>query len=187
MNFRQAAARFSAEVERALTRARRATREARAESADFRRRTEEIASQAKAGKLRGLRRAEAAATDPAARADAAKFRNDNGLPVAELPTADELTAGLPGRQPRPPKPENDDFVEPRVLFDIDSEPRESQQAPPEQDEQAEQTEAPKRTRTGDAEDDFSQQRILMDATAETYRPDEVMGSVFDLDDRDNRR
>jgi hypothetical protein len=185
MNFRQAAARFSAEVERALTRARRATRDARAESDGFRRRSEEIAAQAKAGKLRGLRRAEGAATDPAAQADAAKFRTDNGLPLPELPTADELTAGLPDQRPRAPKPENDEFVEPQVLFDIDKEPRESQPAAPEQE--PEQAEAPKRHRTSDGDDDFSQQRILMDATVETYRPDEVMGSVFDHDDRDSRR
>jgi hypothetical protein len=184
MNFRQAAARFSAEVERALTRARRAAREARAESADFRRRTEELSTQAKSGKLRGLRRSEVAATDPAARADAAKFRTDNGLPVPELPTADELTAGLPDRQPRTPKPQNDDFVEPQVLFDIDKEPREPQAAQPEEPEQAE---TPEPTRPGETEEDFSQQRILMNATVETYRPDEVIGSVFDLDEPDNRR
>jgi hypothetical protein len=185
MNFRQAAARFSAEVERALTRARRATRDARAESDGFRRRSEEIAAQAKAGKLRGLRRSETTPTDPAAQADAAKFRKDNGLPVPELPTADELAAGLPDRQPRPPKPENDEFVEAQVLFDIDKEPRETQPTPPEQE--PEQAEVPRPTRTSDREDDFSQQRILMDATVETYRPDGTMGSVFDHDDRDNRR
>ena len=184
MNFRQAAARFSAEVERALTRARRATREARAESADFRRRTEELTAQAKAGKLRGLRRSEAAATDPAARADAAKFRADNGLPVPVLPTADELTAGLPDRRPGPAKPENDEFVEARVLFDIDKEPLAGAQVP---QEPADEAEAPKPTRTSETEEDFSHQRILMDATVETYRPDEVMRSVFDHEDEDKRR
>lgn len=184
MNFRQAAARFSAEVERALTRARRAAREARAESADFRRRTEELSAQAKSGKLRGLRRSEIVATDPAARADATKFRTDNGLPVPELPTADQLTASLPDRQPRTPKPQNEDFVEPQVLFDIDKEPREQQAA---QDEEPERAETPEPTRTGETEEDFSQQRILMNATVETYRPDEVIGSVFDLDEPDNRR
>lgn len=184
MNFRQAAARFSAEVERALTRARRAARDARAESGDFRRRTEELTSQAKSGKLRGLRRSEAAATDPAARADAARFRNDNGLPVPELPTADELTAGLSDRRPRPPKPESDEFVEPQVLFDIDKEPRQSQ---PDPLEEQEPVAGPLPARRGETEEDFSQQRILMDATAETYRPDDVIGSVFDLDEPDNRR
>jgi hypothetical protein len=185
MNFRQAAARFSAEVERALTRARRATRDARAESAEFRRRTEEISAQAKAGKLRGLRRAEAAATDPGARAEAAKFRTDNGLPVPELPTADQLTAGLPDRQPKPPKPENDDFSEPQVLFDIDKEPLATEAAAPRERAEAEPT--PEPTRKSETEEDFSHQRILMDATVETYRPDQVMGSVFDLDDEDKRR
>ena len=185
MNFRQAAARFSAEVERALTRARRATREARAESADFQRRTEELASQAKAGKLRALRRAEAAATDPDARADASKFRADNGLPVPELPTADQLTAGLPDQQPKPPKPENDDFSEPQVLFDIDKEPLVTEAAAPQEPAEAEPTPGP--TRKSETEEDFSHQRILMDATVETYRPDGLMGSVFDRDEPDNRR
>ena len=181
MNFRQAAARFSAEVERALTRARRAAREARGESADFRRRTEELAAQAKSGKLRGLRRAEAAATDPAARADAAKFRADNGLPVPALPTADELTAGLPDRDQPRPRPERDDFAEPQVLFDIDKEPLEPPAAP------QEPAETPRPTRTSETEDDFSQQRILMDATVETYRPEGVIGSARDREEPDNRR
>lgn len=184
MNFRQAAARFSAEVERALTRARRAAREARAESADFRKRTEELSTQAKTGKLRGLRRADAAATDPAARAEAAKFRTDKGLPIPELPTADELTAGLPDREPPSPKPPNDDFAEPQVLFDIDKEPLAAQTAEP---EQVEPPDTPERTRKGEAEEDFSQQRILMDATVETYRPEGLIGSVFDHDEPDNRR
>jgi hypothetical protein len=185
MSFRQAAARFSAEVERALTRARRAARDARAESANFRKRTDELSTQAKTGKLRGLRRNEVAPTEPAAQAAAAKFRADNGLPVPAMPTADELMARLPGREPAPPRPENEDFSSHQVLFDIDKEPLAS--PPQDRIDSPEPDDNRRSTRSSDPEDDFSQQRILMDATVETYRPDEILESVFDLDDPDRRR
>jgi hypothetical protein len=187
MSFRQAAARFSAEVERALTRARRAAREARAESAGFRGRTEDLSAQAKTGKLRGLRRGEVAPTDPAAQAEAAKFRADNGLPVPVLPTADDLLARLPGREPPPHKPENEDFSNDQVLFEIDKEPLAAPPVEPGRIDSPEPEPGPRTTRSSEPEDDFSQQRILMDATVETYRPDEIEVSVFDLDDRENRR
>lgn len=185
MNFRQAAARFSAEVERALTRARRATRDARVESADFRRRTEELSAQAKTGKLRGLRRSDVAATDPSARDEAAKFRTDNGLPVEDAPSADELMARLPGREPVRRSPEHEDFSQDHVLFDIDKEalaprPQAGVGAPDVDD-------VPRPTRTSEAEEDFSHQRILMDATEGTYRPDDLMDTVFDVDDPETRR
>jgi hypothetical protein len=188
MNFRQAAARFSAEVERALTRARRATRDARAESAEFRRRNEEMSAQAKTGKLRGLRRSDVSATDPQARAEAAKFRADNGLPVDDLPTADELMSRLPGREPARRSPQDEDFSQDHVLFDIDKEalaphPVGSQGGidSPDVDD------LPEPTRTSEAEEDFSHQRILMDATDGTYRPDDLLDTVFDVDDQENRR
>jgi hypothetical protein len=34
--------------------------------------------------------------------------------------------------------------------------------------------------TREENDDFSQQRILIDATVESYRPDPLPGSVFEL-------
>jgi hypothetical protein len=187
MSFRQAAARFSAEVEHALTRARRAARAARAESADFRRRTDELSAQAKTGKLRGLRRGEVTPTDPAAQAEATKFRNDNGLPVPEAPTADELLARLPGREPPARRPQDEDFSTHQVLFDVDEEARRARPAPADRIDSPAREDVPQPTRTSEPEHDFSQQRILMDATEETYRPDEILGSVFDLDDPDNRR
>lgn len=198
MNFRQAAARFSAEVERALTRARRAARDARAESSDFRRRTDELSAQAKTGKLKGLRRSDVAPTDPAAHAEATKFRADNGLPVADVPTADELIAGLPGRERPPRTPENDDFSQHQVLFDVDKEVRqplpaeEDQIDSPEPEDRVAALDDSRRklresTRPSDSEDDFSHQRILMDATEETYRPGAVHESAFDLDDPYDRR
>jgi hypothetical protein len=176
--FRQAAARFSAEVQWALTRARRAARDARAESAGFRQRTEELATQAK---KKALRRGQVTPTSPAARADATKFRTDNGLPVPDVPEADELT----GRPNRPPaRQENDDTSQITVLFDVDKEPTRPAQEPEVEPEEEPVAGA---TRSRDREDDFSQQRILMDATAETYRPDEILDSVFDTDDPRNRR
>jgi hypothetical protein len=187
MNFRQAAARFSAEVERALTRARRAARDARAESSDFRRCTDELSAQAKTGKLKGLRRSDVAPTDPAAHAEATKFRANNGLPVADVPTADELIAGLPGRERPPRTPENDDFSQHQVLFDVDKEVRQPLPAEPDRIDSQEREDRVESTRPSDSEDDFSHQRILMDATEETYRPGEVHESAFDLDDPYDRR
>jgi len=171
--FRQAAARFSAEVQWALTRARRAARDARVESGEFRRRTEELTTQAK---TRNLRRTQATPTSPEARADAVRFRTDNGLPVPDVPGADEPAGRPPARRP---VPENDDLSQLTVLFDVDKEPT---RLPPEP-----VAEAPEPTRPSDREDDFSQQRILMDATDETYRPDEILESVFDIDEPGNRR
>ena len=186
MSFRQAAARFSAEVERALTRARRAAREARAETAGFRGNTAELSTQARNGKLRGVRRSEVSPTDPAARAEAEKFRADNGLPVPALPTADELMARLPGREPPVRTPENEDFSEHQVLYEIDKEALAPQPVGPDRIDSPE-PDVRKTTRTSEVEDDFSQPRILVDATPETYRPDGIMESVFDLDDPENRR
>jgi hypothetical protein len=186
--FSQAVARFSATVEAALTRARRAAGEARAQSTDFRRRTGELAAQAKTGKLRGVRRDAVKPTSAEARAQAVDFRTAGGLPVEELPDADTLIARLPGRAPSPPRrPENEDFSEHTVLFDVDG-----RGAPAETPRDFAKmggidSPAAEVTRPSDAEDDFSQQRILFDATVETYRPDGMPGSVFESDEQDNRR
>jgi hypothetical protein len=126
-------------------------------------------------------------TDPAAQAEATKFRADNGLPVPQAPTADELLARLPGREPPARRPQDEDFSTHQVLFDVDEDARRARPAPSDRIDSPARDDAPEPTRTSDAEHDFSQQRILMDATEETYRPDEILESVFDLDDRDNRR
>lgn len=183
--FSHAVARFSSEVDQALTTARRAARDARAESAEFRRRTEELATQAKNGKLRGLRRAQVAPTTAEARADAEKFRTDNGLPVPELPTAAELMARLPNREPvqAPPAVENEDFSQHQLLLDVDGQvSREDDDAEPD-DQQVEPVDTP----PGDAEEDFSQQRILMDATVESYRPDHLPTVPDNPDESENSR
>jgi hypothetical protein len=180
--FRQAAARFSAEVERALTRARRAVRDARAESGEFRQRTEEIVAQAKAGKAKRPRRAETEPTDPSARAEATEFRKAHGLPVPDLP-ADEQAA-----RPRRARAE-DEFADVTVLFDVDNEPLEADRTTGDAVGAADGIDSPEPevSRSSEQPDDFSQQRILMDATAETYRPDEVQSSVVDDDEPRNRR
>jgi hypothetical protein len=179
MSFRQAVARFTAEVDHALTRARRATRDAKAETTDFRRRTEELSRQAKNRKPHGLRRAQATPTSQEAREDAAKFRTDNGLPIS----GDEFSAREPESEPRVPVVENEDFSQHQVLFDVDKEAPETTPAEPDRIDSPE----PPATRSSDAEEDFSQQRILMDATVESYRPDEILGSIFDLEDPEGRR
>jgi hypothetical protein len=179
MSFRQAVARFTAEVDHALTRARRAARDAKAETADFRRRTEELSRQAKNRKPLGSRRAQVTPTSQEAREDAAKFRIASGLPVPD----DDSAAREPESGPRVPVPENEDFSQHRVLFDIDAEAPEPAPVEPDLIDSPE----PQATRSSDPEDDFSQQRILMDATVESYRPDEIPGSVFDLDGPENTR
>ncbi|MFC4853281.1 hypothetical protein [Actinophytocola glycyrrhizae] len=183
--FSHAARRFVAEVDSALTRARRAAREARATSEEFRRSTEELGAQAKTGKLRGLRRGEVTATAEQARAAAVEFRTANGLPVAELPGADALIARLPAQAPDPAAVrEQEDFSQHRVLFDVDG-PGAAENA-----DMAEETAESGKTgaidpsdaepsETSDDDEDFSQQRILLDATVESYRPEGMLGAVFD--------
>jgi hypothetical protein len=183
--FTQAAARFSTEVDHALTRARRAAGEARAQSAEFRRRTEELAGQAKKGKLRGVRAGEVAATSAEARAQAAEFRGANGLPVDELPDADALIARLPAPAPERVA-ENEDFSQHQVLYDIDDAAQEADFPEPGENAGIDSPE-PVPPRPSDDDEDFSQQRILMDATVDSYRPDPVPGSVFEQGNPDNSR
>lgn len=192
-SFSEALSRFNSEVAQALTTARRAARDAKAESAEFRRRTEELGEQAKSGKLRGLRRAQVAPTTEQARADATKFRVDNGLPVTELPTAAELMARLPNREPAPPVvvAENDDFSQHQLLLDVDEqEPRED--VPAEAEDESEElpprsSGEPSDALPSDADEDFSQQRILMDATVESYRPDQPQDVIGAESEPENRR
>lgn len=182
--FPQAAARFSAEVDHALTRARRAAREAKAESADFRKRTEELSEQAKNGKLRGLRRSQVVPTSQAAREDATTFRVDNGLPVDAMPGADTLIARSSNREPAPTV-ENDDFSQHQVLFDVDEHASAPDQEPVIEDPI--DSPEPAHVRRGDAEEDFSQQRILLDATVESYRPDGMTDALFLPSEPENPR
>ncbi|MDQ3786984.1 MAG: hypothetical protein M3422_07045 [Actinomycetota bacterium] len=188
--FPQAARRFIAEVDSALTRARRAAREARATSEDFRRSTGELGAQAKTGKLRGVRRGDVRPTTPESRAQAVEFRTANGFPVEELPDADALIARLPDREPKR-APEQEDFSQHRVLFDVDTETVETTGEPRDREDGEEMgridSPDPAPTRTSDEDEDFSQQRILFDATAETYRPEGMMPPAFDPLEPENAR
>lgn len=190
--FPQAARRFIAEVDTALTRARRAAREARATSEDFRRSTGELGAKAKTGKLRGVRRGEVTPTSAEARAQAVEFRTANGLPVEELPGADALIGRLPEPAPEPVR-EQEDFSQHRVLFDVDApdEPAETESHDDElaTHEKMGRIDSPGSdpTRTSDDDEDFSQQRILLDATVESYRPDGMLGAVFEPTEPENSR
>ena len=190
--FPQAARRFIAEVDTALTRARRAAREARATSEQFRRSTGELGAQAKTGKLRGVRRGDVTPTNEESRAQAVEFRTANGLPVEELPGADALIARLPSPAPEPVR-ENEDFSQHQVLFDVDAPDApaetESGDTDPAEDGEMAGIDSPgaEPTRTSDDDEDFSQQRILLDATVESYRPEGMLGAVFDPVEPENSR
>ncbi|HEY7596508.1 MAG TPA: hypothetical protein VH969_25400 [Actinophytocola sp.] len=184
--FRAATARFKAEVEAALTRARRAAAEAREQSADFRRGTDDLADQARTGRLR-LRRTQVRPTSAEAKAEAEKFRNANDLPVEDLPDADELTA-RPAEQVRPQQHEDEDFSQHQVLYDIDKqdEPAAAKPAVDQTSDESARTgiDSPvtPAMRSGGETEDFSQQRILFDVTVESYRPDPLPDSVFEPSD-----
>jgi hypothetical protein len=190
--FRAAAARFSAGVDAALTRARRAASEAKAQSAGFRESTRELAEQAKRGRLRGVRRDQVEPTTAGPRAAAANFRQVNGLPdalaAAELPEAGVLIGRLPAVEPAR-EPEDEDFSQRVVLVDVDGW-EEPEPAVRVVDEPAKpsgiDSPGPPGARPAADDDDFSQQRILLDATEDPYRPDAFPGSVFDRPDEQNR-
>ncbi|OLF15625.1 hypothetical protein [Actinophytocola xanthii] len=180
-------ARFAAEVESALTRARRAASEAKAQSGEFRRGTEELADQARTGRLRGVHRGQVEPTGESARAEAEKFREANGLHVERYPGADALIARLPA-EPRPAPPvEDEDFSQHEILVDADA-PDEPDAA----DEPAQSVphevarRVPADPPTGDDED-FSQQRILFDVAAESYRPESLQPGPFGYPDEQNPR
>ena len=177
--FRAAVARFRADVEAALTRARRAAADAKEQSSEFRRGSDDLARQARTGR-RAARRGQA--TDPAAREDAVKFRNANELPIEQLPEADAEP------RPEPPKREDDDFSQHTVLYDIDAKDEPAPAVDQTSDESPRRridSPTPPAPRPADDNDDFSQQRILFDATVESYRPEPLPDSVFEPPDKKN--
>jgi len=183
--FRAAVARFRADVEAALTRARRAATDAKEQSAEFRRGSADLAERARTGKMRPVRRGQT--TDAAAREDAVKFRNANDLPVEQLPDPEELKAA----EPKPPKREDEDFSQHTVLYDIDAKDDPAPAVDQTSDESRRRgidsptTPNAPRARPADDNDDFSQQRILFDATVESYRPEPLPDSVFEPGDKKN--
>jgi hypothetical protein len=187
--FRAAAARFKSEVEAALTRARRAVAEAKEQSADFRRGNEDLASQARTGRMR-VRRSQTQPTSPEAREDAEKFRHANDLPVEKLPDADELTRRPAPAEEPPPQRDDEDFSQRQLLIDIDARDEPGPAPPaPRVDQTSDESSRPRidspARASGDG-DDFSQQRILFDATVETYRPDARPNPGFESSDENNR-
>jgi hypothetical protein len=187
--FRAAAARFKTEVEAALTRARRAVAEAKAQSADFRRGSEDLAGQARTGRLR-TRRSQTHPTSPEAREDAEKFRRANDLPVEELPDADALSRRAAPAEEPPPQRDDEDFSQRQLLIDIDARDEPAPAPPaPRVDQTSDESPRPRidsPARASDDSDDFSQQRILFDATVETYRPDARPNPGFESSDEKNR-
>lgn len=167
--FRDAAARFSAEVEGAVTRARRAAGEARARATQFRRDNEELTEQAKSGSLRDVYRDEAEPTSEKLRTDAAEFRVARGLPVEDLPAAGDLLAGLPHR-PEPVALEDDDedFSQHQIMNDVDDHPV------------AERDRESDTTQSSDEPGVPSQQRIPMRGDADVFREDGLPAILDDL-------
>lgn len=181
--FRAAVARFRAEVDAALTRARRAAADAKEQAAEFRRGSDDLGRQLRTGRMRPIRRGQA--TSKEAREAAGKFRDANDLPVEQFPVAEQK----PQPRPEPPKREDEDFSQHTVLFDIDSK---DDLAQPPVDQTSDESRrrgidsptAPA-TRPAEETDDFSQQRILFDATVETYRPEPSPDSRFESDSKKN--
>lgn len=88
---------FTAELDAAVTRARRVAAESRETSARFRRETRQLADRTRAGEVRP--RSETDLTAEHLRRAATGFRADHGLPVESLPSGQELLV-----QPAPPEP-----------------------------------------------------------------------------------
>lgn len=151
--FAESLARFRAEVATAVTRARRASAEARDQSAAFRRETKELAQQARDAKA-------GQQTDAAARERAAEWRRSQGLPVDEPP-----------RRPLPEEPvlaltpDEDEELRVQVLDEVEEPARPAPEpvaAEGEPDAEAERAPRPRRS-TADPtndDDDFSQHQIL---------------------------
>jgi hypothetical protein len=124
---------FGAELDAAVTRARRVAAESRATSAKFRRETRQLAERTRAGAVRPT--SETDLTAEQLRRAATGFRADNGLPVESLPAGHELLAQppippgasppvtpsgsritLPGRRNPYPDDDDEDFSQERIMF-----------------------------------------------------------------------
>ncbi|MCT2587406.1 hypothetical protein [Actinophytocola gossypii] len=116
--FRGAAARFSAEVEAALTRARRAASEARAQSGEFRRDTAELAERARSGRPREPEPA------PVPEPEDEDFSQHQIMVDAAPREEPEPDRTEPEPEPEPetaPTRDDEDFSRQRVLFDVTDE------------------------------------------------------------------
>ncbi|SDD47827.1 hypothetical protein [Actinokineospora iranica] len=112
--FAESVTRFKAELSAAVTRARRASAEAREQTAGFRRETAELAGKVRAGDAR-----DGEPTDAERRSAAARWRHSQGLPVEEFP-ADEPPADEPAKPVRratvDPDDDDEDFSQHTILF-----------------------------------------------------------------------
>jgi hypothetical protein len=120
-----------------------------------------------------------------AREQSAKFRRG----TEELRAKPTRPTRPPVEEPPPPPPEDEDFSQHRLLDD-DAPPVPRKSAEDSAPQRAEPVETmtdpvpstgPEDPHTGDDED-FSQQRILVDATPESYRPQALGTFDFDLPD-----
>lgn len=125
-------ANFSAELDAAVTRARRVAAESREKSAKFREQTRQLADRTRAGEVRP--KSETDLTAEHLRRAATGFRADNGLPVESLPSGHELlvqptpeqapapvTPGAsrttpPSRRNPYPDDDDEDFSQERIMF-----------------------------------------------------------------------
>jgi hypothetical protein len=166
-SFGEVFARFDAELDAAVSRARRVGAEARADSTAFRAETAKLAESVR---NRSLVARPDELTSQQLRDQAAKFREEKGLPVEPLPSAGELVqAGMvrEERQVRPPvEDEEEDFSQEKILSasatrdeQQDQEPEAEAQAPPPAPTRGRRRPVP---RPGDDDDDFSQERILFE-------------------------
>lgn len=179
--FREAVARFHAEVDAAVTRARRASSAAKSGAASFRADTAELAAKIREGRARP-RRDEL--TTPELRTLAEDFRTAKGLTTERLPDGEELvarapltSAPAPTQQPQPVADEavddDDYFHQQQIMVRGPSSrpevPGAVQPPPAEEPPAAAEPPAapppppsrrPRVTRPSDDDDDFSQESIM---------------------------
>jgi len=123
MTDQAAFAEFATALDTAVARARRAAAEARETSAKFRRETRQLADglNSRTGQVRPDE-----LTDDRMRRTATGFRTDHGLPVLDVPSADELlpppttpgplrTTGS-GRRIPPPSDDDEDFSQEQIMW-----------------------------------------------------------------------
>jgi hypothetical protein len=107
-----AVAKFTSEVDEAVSRARRAAAEAREQATRLRAENQSSADRVRSGELR-LDPDEV--TDPELRRSAARFRDEQGLPVEEFPADAELV-NPPKRRPVAPSADDDeDFSQEQIM------------------------------------------------------------------------
>jgi hypothetical protein len=165
-SFGEVFARFDAELDAAVSRARRVGAEARADSAAFRAETAKLAESVR---NRSLVARPDELTSQRLREQAAEFREEKGLPVEPLPSAEELVQAGMVREERPVRPpveaEEDDFSQEKILSasttrdEPDQEPEAEVSAPPPAPARGRRRPVP---RTSDDDEDFSQERILFE-------------------------